>query len=505
MAGTIAEITGTVTTTTGTVWSEVEQDGTSKKFRAIYANNNAPTVNDDVGDSFAVGSVWIDYTNQRLYVATSVSSGAAVWLGLQSYDADLVTLAASISANGLSLVTAANYAAMKALLAYAGAEVSNTPAGNIAATTIQAAINELDTEKAALAGATFTGPVLVPEGSVSAVALRVGSASSTGFYLTASGSSGELGVANNGANVATFAMVSGRASLLAGGAETPIAVAGSAANQPALQAIGTGFNASTLLLVRNSADTLGPKVMLAKTRDTTLGASSAAALSGDVLGDFTVIPCTGSGLGTTTSGNGGMQIVAQGDWSSGATQDLDLLFRTTAAGSVTTRAKIRANGDLTDGSSNVWLDANRHWRRREYAAGSLPSQDDGDTIGHADINGAALISDGTEWLGDGVVRLRTVANDTTISIPAGCAISAIHIENTTANAVTGGIKIGTSSGATDVVAAQAVGANAKLTIAESAVLLKWFSRASAQTLYIQDVTAWNSASLEISVVLKKVF
>lgn len=44
----------------------------------------------------------------------------------------------------------------------AATEVSNTPAGNIAATTVQAAIDELDTEKAALAGATFTGAVTVP-------------------------------------------------------------------------------------------------------------------------------------------------------------------------------------------------------------------------------------------------------------------------------------------------------------------------------------------------------
>jgi len=39
--------------------------------------------------------------------------------------------------------------------------ITNTPSGNIAATTVQAALNELDTEKAALAGATFTGNPIV--------------------------------------------------------------------------------------------------------------------------------------------------------------------------------------------------------------------------------------------------------------------------------------------------------------------------------------------------------
>lgn len=40
--------------------------------------------------------------------------------------------------------------------------ISNTPAGNIAATTVQAAINELDTEKLAIAGGTLTGGLTLP-------------------------------------------------------------------------------------------------------------------------------------------------------------------------------------------------------------------------------------------------------------------------------------------------------------------------------------------------------
>jgi hypothetical protein len=39
-------------------------------------------------------------------------------------------------------------------------QVSNVPAGNIAATNVQSALNELDTEKAALTGATFTGGIV---------------------------------------------------------------------------------------------------------------------------------------------------------------------------------------------------------------------------------------------------------------------------------------------------------------------------------------------------------
>lgn len=45
------------------------------------------------------------------------------------------------------------------------AEVVSTPAGDLVATDVQAALNELDTEKAALAGDTFTGNVVVSQAS----------------------------------------------------------------------------------------------------------------------------------------------------------------------------------------------------------------------------------------------------------------------------------------------------------------------------------------------------
>lgn len=46
--------------------------------------------------------------------------------------------------------------------AHAASAISNTPAGGISATTVQAAINELDTEKARLDGAAFSGAVSAP-------------------------------------------------------------------------------------------------------------------------------------------------------------------------------------------------------------------------------------------------------------------------------------------------------------------------------------------------------
>lgn len=106
--------------------------------------------------------------------------------------------------------------------------------------------------------------------------------------------------------------------------------------------------------------------------------------------------------------------------------------------------------------------------------------------------------------GENSIILSAVTGDTTATIPPGYALRDIAIYNTTANAVTGGIKIGTTSGAVDVVAAQAVGANAYLLVPAADILLRLFSATASQTLFIQDVTAWNSASLNIVITLDRV-
>lgn len=68
---------------------------------------------------------------------------------------------------------------------YTATQVTNTPAGNIAATTVQAALNELDTEKAKLAGGnTFTGSQRIEGG------FTVKQAANTALVLAADGGGG---------------------------------------------------------------------------------------------------------------------------------------------------------------------------------------------------------------------------------------------------------------------------------------------------------------------------
>lgn len=62
------------------------------------------------------------------------------------------------------------------------AAVSFVPAGAIASTNVQAAIEELDTEKLALAGGTMTGAIVIPAGAVGTPAVQVTGSLTTGIY-----------------------------------------------------------------------------------------------------------------------------------------------------------------------------------------------------------------------------------------------------------------------------------------------------------------------------------
>jgi hypothetical protein len=94
------------------------------------------------------------------------------------------------------------------------------------------------------------------------------------------------------------------------------------------------------------------------------------------------------------------------------------------------------------------------------------------------------------------------ANDTLV-IPAGYSILGISVVNTTANAVTGGIRIGTTDGGTDVVVALATAANAVIGVPDATILKKLFSTSVDTTLFIQAVVAWNSASVDTNIVIVK--
>lgn len=104
-----------------------------------------------------------------------------------------------------------------------------------------------------------------------------------------------------------------------------------------------------------------------------------------------------------------------------------------------------------------------------------------------------------------LLLVTTQANnaDTTVDILTGYTILQIALQNTNGNAVTGGVKIGTTSGGTEVVVAQAVGANAILALKDAVVLKNLFSMSAPTTLFIQPVASWNSAVVNFQFVCVK--
>lgn len=91
-----------------------------------------------------------------------------------------------------------------------------------------------------------------------------------------------------------------------------------------------------------------------------------------------------------------------------------------------------------------------------------------------------------------------------IAIPPRFLLENIVIENTTANAITGGLKFGTTVGGADIVSAIAVGANANVSTKPSDLLSVPVSLTNSQLICVDAVTAWNSASVNIYLIGKEI-
>lgn len=90
--------------------------------------------------------------------------------------------------------------------------------------------------------------------------------------------------------------------------------------------------------------------------------------------------------------------------------------------------------------------------------------------------------------------VRGVTSAGTWTRPANARLSRIYVKNNNANAITGGLKFGTSVGGVDIVAALAVGASVSV---DAAPLLSLMS-AAASTVFFTAVTAWNSANVDVA-------
>lgn len=104
-----------------------------------------------------------------------------------------------------------------------------------------------------------------------------------------------------------------------------------------------------------------------------------------------------------------------------------------------------------------------------------------------------------------LTQVAVTANQTTATaqtLPAGAVITGIVVHNTTANAVTGGVNIGTAAAGAQVVSALTVGANALVAVPSASILAPVFNSSGtpiAQQLFINAATAFNSASLNVTI------
>jgi hypothetical protein len=91
----------------------------------------------------------------------------------------------------------------------------------------------------------------------------------------------------------------------------------------------------------------------------------------------------------------------------------------------------------------------------------------------------------------------------TFNLPANCFITDIAIINNTSNAVTGGLKFGTTLGGNNIINTVAVLADDYTWVDDDDYIYRIWDKAADQTIYVDAVTAWNSANLDVTILIAK--
>lgn len=97
------------------------------------------------------------------------------------------------------------------------------------------------------------------------------------------------------------------------------------------------------------------------------------------------------------------------------------------------------------------------------------------------------------------ISLLTQTAAASFFLPPSAYITGLMVQNKTANAITGGLKFGTTAGGVDIVAALAIAGSAFGFVTDALMLKRFFSAAAAQQIFYDAVVSWNSASVQIDV------
>lgn len=117
----------------------------------------------------------------------------------------------------------------------------------------------------------------------------------------------------------------------------------------------------------------------------------------------------------------------------------------------------------------------------------------------SDVTAATALSN-LGGLSGGKLTATNQTSNFTMTLPANAFIIGIFIKETAGNAITGGLRIGTTNTGTDVVIALSVGANSIQMVPNATLLKQVFSTSATQQLFLQAVTLFNSASITVEII-----
>lgn len=117
-------------------------------------------------------------------------------------------------------------------------------------------------------------------------------------------------------------------------------------------------------------------------------------------------------------------------------------------------------------------------------------------------NGKALVWSAGTWncsVGVGALLLLATTGPVSTILPRNGLLLQILVINTTGNPLVGGMDIGTTLGAHDIISNESVGGNAIDSVADAKFQKRFFSALSPQNLFV-GAQNWNGASLNITIV-----
>lgn len=261
---------------------------------------------------------------------------------------------------------------------YTATQVTNTPAGNISAVTVQAAINELDTEKLGIASHTALSVVGRSANSVGDIAdialsngqfLGVRSSVLGGFAPLASEivNTPSGNIAATDVQAALNELDSEKAGLALNNVFTTSQTIENATGNISLTTLSDGFLAQNIITSYLAAAT-GSTLIFRHARGTK--SVPAALINGDQCGGFTWSGHTGSGFTNIASIRNDIQAATPGP----TDMENTISFRMCAAGSATIQLTFQIGYSLGILYQNVTvLDNNRIWRNRVYTVATLPA------------------------------------------------------------------------------------------------------------------------------------